>query len=232
VQYTYSSSNYGFQKSARPLISEILRETGFGVGIGIEDLSSMPNRHTSGSGFGGFVGYNSQWGDVVMGLEANYTRVGGPTAFSSDAFTSGAFSIASNASARLTDLGSVRLRGGYAWGWLMPYGMVGVAVGRADVARQATVFNVPNGQIPPLLGTDPAYTVTPNSDPLIATSDVTHTQRRNGAITWGYMFGAGVDIGLFPGMFLRAEWELTQLSSVLGVPISINSFHVGAALKF
>ena len=26
------------------------------------------------SGFGGFVGYNSQWDDVVIGVELNYTH--------------------------------------------------------------------------------------------------------------------------------------------------------------
>ncbi len=27
-----------------------------------------------GEGFGGFVGYNSQWSDVVVGVELNYTH--------------------------------------------------------------------------------------------------------------------------------------------------------------
>jgi opacity protein-like surface antigen len=236
VQYTYSSSNYGFQKSTHPLVANLLRQMTIEKEASVSTWPNLPNRDTRGSGYGGFIGYNSQWGDAVVGLELNYSRIGGPTATSSDIIgraytTSDDFLynvlVTSNASARVTDLASLRMRIGYAWGWLMPYATAGVAAGRVNAFRSATVN---------LTSTDvsaAALDLTDGVDPRPGGSlNVTASESRNGAITWGYMFGAGVDIGLFPGMFLRAEWELTQLSSVLGVPISINSFHVGAALKF
>ena len=34
-----------------------------------------PVRSTSGAGLGGFVGYNMQWQDIVLGFEANYNHV-------------------------------------------------------------------------------------------------------------------------------------------------------------
>ncbi len=37
---------------------------------------SLPSAHDSRTGFGGFVGYNWQWEDVVLGLEGNYIHDG------------------------------------------------------------------------------------------------------------------------------------------------------------
>jgi len=188
-QASYSSNHYGLTKSTRPVLRNIFRQLVVEDEFKVSDMASLPTRDAEGSGFGGFIGYNSQWGDAVVGLELNYSRIGGGTTFSSDTIgraftTSNEFRndvyIDSSASARLTDLASLRLRAGYAWGWI----------------------------------------------------NTTQTQTRSGQIVFGYMFGAGVDIGLLPNVFVRAEWEMAQLGAVLGIPITVNSFRVGAALKY
>ena len=40
----------------------------------ISEWPIMGKVSTHGEGFGGFFGYNSQWSDVVVGLELNYTH--------------------------------------------------------------------------------------------------------------------------------------------------------------
>jgi opacity protein-like surface antigen len=236
VQFGYSTNNYGFKKSAQPLIADILRQTTIENEAHVSTWSNMPGRDTTGAGFGAFIGYNSQWGETVVGLELNYSRIGGGTAASSDVIgrvytTTDEFLYdvlaTSNASARLTDLASLRMRVGYAWGWLMPYGMFGLSVGRVNAFRSAAID---------LTSTDVSTSALDLTDGIAprpgGALNVSKSESRNGAITFGYMFGAGVDIGLFPGVFLRGEWEYAQLNSVLGVPINVNSFRAGAAMKF
>ncbi|HET9903981.1 MAG TPA: outer membrane beta-barrel protein [Xanthobacteraceae bacterium] len=236
AQWSYSSNTYEFNKSTRPLVADILRQTLLESEGHVSDLPNLPKRSTTGSGFGFFVGYNSQWGDAVVGLEVNYNRVGGGTAASSDIIgrvfeTSDEFSnnflISSSATARLTDIGSLRMRLGYAWGWVMPYGMFGLAIGRVDAFRTATVNLVATDASDAAL--DPTDGIPPRPGAVLNQS---RTESRNGVVTFGYMLGAGVDIGLFPGVFVRGEWEYAQLNSVLGIPISVNSFRVGAAVKY
>jgi opacity protein-like surface antigen len=241
AQFGYSSTSYTFSKATESLVANILRQTLVETEGQASELPNLPNRDIIGTGFGFFVGYNSQWGDAVVGLELNYSRIGGDTAVSTEPpigrviSTSNDFdndiTINSSATARLTDLMSLRMRGGYAWGWLMPYGMVGLALGRADASRTADVVmtetDVSSTALDPTDGIPPR--VAPGT-PVALQSPV--TQSKKGAFTFGYMLGAGVDIGLFPGVFVRGEWEYAQLSSVLGVPISLHSFRVGAAVKF
>src|ERR1700687_3110326 len=80
-QWGYGSSDVDFRRvpSTAPLLQVLLtdveREMGaFGSPAGFGKLS----RRSSGGG--AFAGYNSQWDDVVLGLEASYLHggVGGP----------------------------------------------------------------------------------------------------------------------------------------------------------
>jgi outer membrane immunogenic protein len=74
--------------------------------------------HDQATGFGAFAGYNSQWDDVVVGLEANYVHDG----FRSASTSTGLRYLADNvtlesithsaAVVSLSDFGSLRVRGG------------------------------------------------------------------------------------------------------------------------
>lgn len=175
-----------------------------------------------GTSYGGFVGYNSQWGEVVLGLEANYshTDLNRSTTITQLVDTSLLTGVAGTlgqadylTGVRITDYGTARLRAGYAWNWVMPYAMAGIAIGRADVTRSATVSytgGVPPGYVP----------------------DYTENANRNGLFTFGYMAGFGVDIGLFPGAFLRGEYEYIQFNPIEGMDAQIHTFRVAAAIKF
>lgn len=58
------------------------------------------------------------------------------------------------------------------------------------------------------------------------------TVTRRNATSFGYMLGAGVDIGLLPNLFLRGEYEFVQLSPVNGVTVQSSTLRTAVALKF
>ena len=58
--------------------------------------------------------------------------------------------INASVSTKITDYGTLRVRGGVDAGTFMPYGFVGIALARADVARSAsvTLFNFSQSPLP------------------------------------------------------------------------------------
>ena len=74
-EYDYSSSNTDFSKATQPLLGYSLRNLQLEA---VAQPSQWPvlsgNNAASASGFGGFAGYNTQWQDLVVGIEANYTH--------------------------------------------------------------------------------------------------------------------------------------------------------------
>ena len=107
---------------------------------------------TSGAIGGGFVGFNTQWQDAILGLELNYNRAKFFTNAPVDPITrvtaAGGnvylLNLSGDASMRITDFGSLRIRAGWSFGNFMPYGTLGLAAGRADVTRSARVAGVEN----------------------------------------------------------------------------------------
>jgi hypothetical protein len=77
---------------------------------------------TSSRQIGGFIGYNAQWDELVLGAEGAYNR---PSGWSGGSQT-GLSTIT------LTDDATVRVRAGYAVGQFLPYGFLGVAVARMN----------------------------------------------------------------------------------------------------
>ena len=125
--------------------------------------------------------------------------------------------VQGSATARITDFGTFRLRGGWAAGPFLPYGFVAFALGRADVTRSATV----------------QYTRTDLSDQTITTfGPVTETDGRRGAFAYGAAAGLGVDVALLSNVFLRTEWEWVQFAPLKGDHIHISTVRTALGLKF
>lgn len=80
--------------------------------------------------FGGFLGYNVQWDNLVVGVDGAYNRPSSLT-------TSTASGVASS-QLKLVDYGTFRARAGYAFGQFLPYGLLGAAVGRMNFATTAS----------------------------------------------------------------------------------------------
>jgi opacity protein-like surface antigen len=157
--------------------------------------------------FGGFAGYNAQYENVVLGFEGNYmhgTFTGVATAERIDTTFIPATTYRSDGSMTVKDFGSLRVRGGYTMGNVMPYLFAGFALGRADTARSMTVTT--------------------------GTASTTIPESTKNQFVHGFAAGGGLDWMLFGGLFVRAEYEYLQLTSTVNT--SIHSVRGGVGYKF
>jgi opacity protein-like surface antigen len=166
--------------------------------------------HSINSGYGAFAGYNSQWEDVVLGLEANYIHDGFRSRTNSVGFRYLADRVTvesltnSNAIVKLTDFGSLRVRGGYVIGCFLPYAFVGTGFGSQTVDRSVLAFPDP---------VRPAWTKDSKSK-----------------LVYGYTAGAGVDVMLIGGLFARAEYEYRRVTS--DIESNVSTVRAGLGYKF
>jgi outer membrane immunogenic protein len=177
------------------------------------------------SGYGGFGGYNWQWDDVVLGIEASYLHgtFGGASRASKELVSGAALSdtffhdvaVDSSASISISDMATFRGRAAYAWGCFLPYVYAGFALGSADIARSVVVSDSVSLAI-----------TGPFSPPtILQATDAVHNH-----LIYGYTAGLGVDVNLIGGLFARAEWEYLRFTT--NVDTSINTVRVGLGYKF
>lgn len=178
-----------------------------GVGYNWRPLGQA---HILKGGYGAFAGYNSQWDDVVVGLEANYIHGGLRAAYSNSTGNtynpdlSIASTTNSNAVIKVSDFGSLRVRGGYILGCFLPYGFVGAGVGSQTIERSVSASPAP---------VLPAWT--------------TDTKVK---LVYGYSAGLGIDVMLAGGLFARAEYEYQRVTST--IETNINTIRLGLGYKF
>jgi outer membrane immunogenic protein len=204
--------------AARLLFDTAIENTG---GVAEWPLGSKTSAH--GNGYGGFVGYNSQWDDVVLSVELNYMhgKFGGAQTDSRTMVfidSTNALDVVTNtafASVNLSDVGSLRLRAGYAWGVFLPYVFGGVSLGRADTVRTSTIS-----------GTQTAN----GGAGAIFPFKVSLTDAQNSRFVTGYVGGLGMDVMLISCLFLRGEWEYARYNS--HIDTQVNTFRVGLGYKF
>lgn len=169
--------------------------------IGLGQARSINN------GFGAFAGYNSQWEDVVIGLEANYLHGGFRSSASSNGrtFLNGNTSTTvSSAQVGVTDFGSLRARAAYVMGCFMPYAYVGAGFGSRTIDRYVA------------------------ADPAPLSSTVNRDSQTK--LVYGYSAGFGMDIMLVGGLFVRGEYEYQRVTSTF--ESTINSVRAGIGYKF
>ena len=217
VGATYSGAD--FSGATKDLVGTILRESTFNSVFNVPDWRVLSKADTSGSSFGGFIGYNVQWDGAILGIEGTYNRTSLAMA-STDAIgripagSPDSVFINATASTKVTDYGTLRVRGGVDAGTFLPYGFVGIAVARADVARTATVNLVNFSQ---------------SSLPYFTDS---RTDNQTGAFAYGYTAGFGVDICIWNNLFVRGEYEYVKFGEFNGINLNIQTARVGAGLKF
>ena len=217
VGATYSGAD--FSGATKDLVGASLRESNFISLANVQDWRVLGKADTSGSSWGGFVGYNVAWDGAIVSIEGTYNRTSlamaatdsigrQPSGFPDSVFIDG------TASTKITDYGTLRVRGGVDAGTFMPYGFVGLAIARADVARTVTVNLVNFNQSPLPYFTDG------------------RTDNQTGAFAYGYTVGFGMDICIWNNLFVRGEYEYVQFGEFKGLNLHIHTARIGAGLKF
>ena len=169
----------------------------------------LGDAHSTHGGYGVFAGYNGQWDDVVLGLEANYIHGGFKSTSSSGgkAYDNANVLVATadtSAVVGVSDFGSLRARAGYAWGCFLPYAFIGGGLGSQTVDRYASASPAP---------VQPATTFTSKTK-----------------LVYGYSAGIGVDVMLVGGLFARGEYEFQRVTS--DIESNINTVRAGIGYKF
>jgi outer membrane immunogenic protein len=233
----YGSSDENFRGSTRPMMAALLADTLIEAEMGISQFNlGLGKTSARTSGFGGFVGYNSQWDDIVVGIEASYLhgRFGGLTSaterrVSPAALSDGNFhdvTATSTAAISVKDMATFRGRAGYAYGSFLPYMFGGVALGNADITRTATV----DDHYAPTFAAAVASCPTPPSSPPPFCAHLSTAEGQHNHLIYGYSAGLGVDINLIGGLFMRAEWEYIRFTA--SVDTNINTVRAGLGYKF
>lgn len=177
------------------------------------------------SAFGVFTGYNSQWEDVVLGLEASWVHGSfGGASHATKELVSGTplsdnlfhdVAVDSSASISISDMVTFRGRAAYAWGCFLPYAFGGFALGNANIARSVTVNDAVSLTI---------------AGPFVPLATLNATDAEHNHLIYGYTAGLGVDVNLIAGLFLRAEWEYIRFTTA--VDTNINTVRAGLGYKF
>ena len=226
-QFGMTSGNFNPGNATGSMVAHLLRNTTIESEAGISQLPQLARVSTNGTAFGGFVGFNQQWEDAIIGLEMTYS-IGKLAARSTDTIarsytTSDGYrndvTLNSAASVTLRDYGTVRARAGHVMGRFLPYAQVSAAIGRADVSRRVSVA---------LSATD-VTNVPPLPD---INFNAVASESKKDAFLYGMGAGVGLDVAITPHIFLRGEYDYVQFFPFKGMTLGIHSARVGAAVKF
>jgi opacity protein-like surface antigen len=217
----YSSARGDFGTTGSSIIADILRLTLLEEEFNVSQWVS-PGGHGNAAPVGVFLGYNWQYEDTVFGIDATYSHLsatmGGSDSLARNVTTSDSRNydvfVSSTMGAKLTDILSIRARGGANFGPFMPYGTFGIAVGRAQVIRRASVTTV--------------------EDPLGAAVTISETrdESKEGAWAYGLSAGLGFDWEIVPRMFLRGEYEYVGFAAIDDIRISVHTARGGLGVRF
>jgi opacity protein-like surface antigen len=243
-QYGFATTDIDFSHAPKSMTDFMLRNSVLQAPVG--GWSLLPKNHVQSTGFGAFVGHNWQVYDAVMGVEANYSYMNNVSSSASDSMgriiagepapTGHTYtydtSLGGGASLTLKDYATFRGRIGWDGGDFMPYAFAGLAVGRANVSRFATVSyqkwddydNVTTNGIITLL--------THQHVPIGGVVTLSSVEQRTNAFIYGWTAGLGIEYAICGNFLLRGEWEHVGFSNVKDIAVGLNNFRVGGGYKF
>jgi outer membrane immunogenic protein len=226
-QLSYSSVQSDFSGATQPLVAYSLRVTTILDQMAPDQWPVLGSRATGAAGFGGFMGYNAQWDNAIIGLELNYTHSSLNAAPASSPLArrqvvNGLIddvTLDASGSLHVTDFATTRARLGWAIGNFLPYATLGLAFGRADESVSTNVTVVES---------DPKT----NPATVVGTFFFPNAQSKNGAYLYGYSGGLGLDFALTQNIFARAEYEYIQWQRLWQIESGIHNFRAAVGVKF
>jgi outer membrane immunogenic protein len=227
-QLGYGDAEANFARATAPIVAFSLRNTTVEEQVIPSSWQVLGRDANNAFGGGAFLGYNTQWQDLILGVEGNYTH----TSFSTTSTSSPISRLVSVGNVAtvtlsqgsghldLTDYAEFRGRAGYVVGNLLPYGFVGFVVGRGDFNVSATTDATCNNPSPPPLTEE------------CAGFPITSSDGRGNAFLYGGSVGVGLDWALTPNFFVRGEFEYILFSPIASIDVSIINARIGAGFKF
>lgn len=221
-----SDENADFSRATQPSIAFVLRNTALENTSHPSELPVLGTADKAALSYGGFVGYNTQWQDLMLGVEANFLHTTTALTAPSSPITRGALSdgqgnsytVAITGTGSMANLNYVALRGraGLVLGNFLPYGFLGAVVGIADVSVTSTIQGV----------------CEPGSKATCANFAFSASDGRNSALLYGATVGGGLDYAFTQHFFLRGEFEYTRFAPFDSLVLAVTSARLGAGYKF
>lgn len=213
-------------RSLQTFLARELRLNAFENRNNISSWIALPAGKARGKNFGVFGGYNYQYDEVVLGFEADYTRmnlrmnsrdsltrgIADLTGLTGLAGEAGIVTMTGRSSLDIKDLFTLRGRAGYTVGSFLPFVTAGVAIAHYEAMRsgQRDVTVINTGQ-----------TFTETYGP----------QRRSG-YAFGFAGGAGVDVAVGANGFVRGEWQYAHFRDIQGIKANLHNFRAATGVRF
>ncbi len=242
-ELSYSSGNANFSNATQGPIGYALRNTELEGAFSPSSWPVLGSATATTTTYGAFVGYNTQWQDLVIGGEVDYStanmsfvapstpiyRQVSTTDSNTTEVTAYNVFASANATLHLIDYGSLRARAGWIVdGNFLPYGFAGVALGRGTYTTSSLVEWQQDTALPP------AEPTLPCTVGIGTCADFAYPNSSMGSVTlmYGYTVGGGVDVALTSNLFVRGEFEYVHFFQLDGIVATVASARVGAGFKF
>jgi opacity protein-like surface antigen len=243
---SYSSSEMDFSHAVKSLTNFIERNSVLQAPL--EQWTLLSKNHTQSIGFGAFVGRNWQWDDLVFGFEANYSFMNGLQSSSTNSLrrlivnpagenpppgTTVTYdtTLTGSAGLQVKDVATFRSRAGWAVGDALPYVFGGLAVGRTDASRLATVHFDKYMEFDTTT-TVAGVTTTTHNTVILGSSTQGAQERRSNNFVPGWTAGLGMEYMVWGSLFLRGEWEYIRFLNTKDISFSANNLRFGVGYKF
>ena len=231
-QVGYGDANADFSQATQALVAYALRDTTLENEQAPSQWPVLGDANQSAIGYGAFAGYNSQWQDLILGMEANFNRAAfslhapsTPISRVTSDSTGSAYLVTFTANGSVVEqnFATLRLRAGWVVGNFLPYGFIGAAtaVANTTVAVTGNAIQYTSGTIGVCSASQPC-----------GSQSINNGFNANSTVLYGLTFGGGVDVALIQNVFLRAEFEFDEFNPPPHFLMSVASGRVGAGLKF